>query len=355
MYNHHHGNGNDRLVHLAKDGPREVGVQGPDIETLVCQAAAATKAEREMGLWTAIKLYRKAVFWSALISTAIIMEGFDGVILGNLYAYPPFQEKFGEIQPDGTYQLTAAWQSGLSNGVLIGEILGLFLNGIITERIGYRYMTLTALALTAPFISIIFFAETLAQYAIGIIGTIFSWFMMRWFGRRALYLWGQVMLCLLLFTIGCTALAGRDNTVAQWAIGSLLLLYTFVYDSTIGPVCYSLVTELSSTRLRAKAVVLARNVYNVVGIATNIMTPRMLNPSAWDWGAKAAFFWAGSCFLCAIWTFLRLPEPKGRTYGELNELFEKKVPARKFKTTAVDIFSFDLSRGEEEGGKVVAG
>ncbi|KAH6643348.1 raffinose family of oligosaccharides transporter [Truncatella angustata] len=512
------------------------------MEALVREAAAATSAEHEMDLLTALKLYRKAVGWSVLLSTAIIMEGFDGVILGSLYAYPPFQRKFGEIQPDGAYQLTAAWQSGLSNGALVGEILGLFLNGIIAERIGYRYTMLGALVLVTAFIFVVFFSETLVQlfigeillgipwgvfqtltttyacevcpialraylttyvnlcwvlgqflasgvlramvsrtdewgyripfglqwmwtvpliigvsfapespwwlvrrgrvedaksvlvgltsklhdanfnadetismmvhtnelekavsksttyselfkgsvsfrrtglvcivwaiqtlcgstfmgystyfyqqagmavdvsftmtlvqYVMGTLGTIASWSLMRWFGRRSLYLWGQLIMFVLLLAIGCTALTGKSNDAAQWAIGTLLLLYTFVYDSSVGPVCYSLVAELSSTRLRAKTVVLARNVYNVVGIATNFITPRMLNPSAWDWGAKAGFFWAGSCLFCAIWTFFCLPEPKDRTYAELNALFEQKVSARKFQYTDVDLFSFTSS------------
>jgi MFS transporter, SP family, general alpha glucoside:H+ symporter len=192
------------------------------------------------------------------------------------------------------------------------------------------------------------FTLSLVQYAIGAIGTIFSWFLIQRFGRRTLYLLGQLIMFILLLAIGCTALAGRENVAAQWAIGSLLILYTFIYDSTVGPVCYSLVTELSSTRLRIKAVVLARNVYNIVGIVTNIITPRMLNPSAWNWGAKAAFFWAGSCLLCAVWTFFRLPEPKNRTYAELNLLFEQRVSARMFKSTTVNTFSMGLSDKRED-------
>ncbi len=47
-----------------------------------------------------------------------------------------------------------------------------------------------------------------------------------------------------------------------WATGALLLILTFCYDITVGPVCYSLVAELPSTRLRIKSVVLSRNVYN---------------------------------------------------------------------------------------------
>lgn len=84
----------------------------------------------------------------------------------------------------------------------------------------------------------------------------------------------------------------------------------------------------------------------------------MLNPSAWNWGNYAGFFWvsfdtisqlllsthnvilqAGSCFLCFIYTYFRVPEPAGRTFAELDLLFEQKVSARKFATTDVDVFA----------------
>ncbi|KAM6507047.1 hypothetical protein FALCPG4_018437 [Fusarium falciforme] len=47
-------------------------------------AHAAGEAERDL------KLYPKAVGWSILLSTVIIMEGFDTVLIGILYANPPF-------------------------------------------------------------------------------------------------------------------------------------------------------------------------------------------------------------------------------------------------------------------------
>jgi SP family general alpha glucoside:H+ symporter-like MFS transporter len=64
----------------------------------------------------------------------------------------------------------------------------------------------------------------------------------------------------------------------------------------------------------------------------------MLNPGAWDWGNFAGFFWAGSCGLCVIYVFFRVPEPAGRTFAELDILFESKVSARKFASTKVDAF-----------------
>jgi SP family general alpha glucoside:H+ symporter-like MFS transporter len=139
--------------------------------------------------------------------------------------------------------------------------------------------------------------------------------------------------------IGFTSIA--HSTGAQWAIGSMLLVFTFTYDLTVGPVCYSLVAEISSTRLRAKTIVLARNVYNVGGIVSNIITNYQLTKTAWNWGAKSGFFWAGSCALFVTWMYFRLPEPKDRTYGELDVLFERKVPARKFARTKVDPYRGD--------------
>lgn len=64
----------------------------------------------------------------------------------------------------------------------------------------------------------------------------------------------------------------------------------------------------------------------------------MLNPGAWDWGNYTGFFWGGICFLCIIYTYFRVPEPRGRSFAELDLLFERKVSARKFSSTHVDVF-----------------
>lgn len=61
---------------------------------------------------------------------------------------------------------------------------------------------------------------------------------------------------------------------------------------------------------------------------------------AWNWGAKAGLFYAGTNLLCNIWCWFRLPETKDRTFGEVDLLFDNKVPARKFKHTKVDRKSF---------------
>ena len=153
----------------------------------------------------------------------------------------------------------------------------------------------------------------IGQSAMGAVGTIGSWFLMPHIGRRTLYLWGQVIMLLILVIIGCLSIPTPITSGLGYGSGALILVYTFVYDITVGPVCYSLVAEIPSTRLRIKTVVLARNLYNLGGIFVNIVQPRMLNPTAWNWAGKTAFFWAGFCLLSIVWTYFRLPEPKGLT------------------------------------------
>ena len=130
-------------------------------------AAKAAKSEQSMTLMEGIRTYPKAVGWSVLLSTCIVMEGFDLVLIGSLFALPSFQERYGTQLPDGSFQISAAWQSGLNNGASIGEILGLLFVGIIVERFGYKRTMIGALAMVTCFIFLLFFAQNLPMLLVG--------------------------------------------------------------------------------------------------------------------------------------------------------------------------------------------
>jgi MFS transporter, SP family, general alpha glucoside:H+ symporter len=522
----------------------------PDLAQLTSDAKAATQAEHTMTILEGLRLYPKAVGWSILLSLAIVMEGYDTILLGQFFALPEFKKHYGEPARDGDYEVSTAWQSGLTNGAQVGEILGLFLNGIIAEKYGYRICMMCSLVAMVCFIFLAFFAvnvkmleaaeilcgipwgvfqtltttyaaevmpvalraylttyvnlcwitgqligsgilrgfinnstqwsyripfaiqwfwalplligiyfapespwwlvrhgrleetrrsllrltskgnvhfnidETIAmmrhtheveksmsrgdsyldcfkgvelrrteiacmswiiqvfcgsplfiysayffvqaglptnkafdvtigQYALGFIATVSAWGMIGVCGRRTLYLWGQVGMLILLVVIGCLGTQPLTSSIS-WATASLLLVFTFIYDLTVGPVCYSLVPEIPSTRLRVKTVVLARVAYNIAFLIANILMPKMLNPTAWNWKGKTGFLWAGTSFLCIVWTYFRLPEPKGLTYCELDILFEHRAEARKFRRFQVILEAsgyFCVTSSEEDGGR----
>ncbi|KAJ9499733.1 hypothetical protein LTR99_000361 [Exophiala xenobiotica] len=182
------------------------------------------------------------------------------------------------------------------------------------------------------------FNLAVGMYAGAICAGILSWIGMRKIGRRALYLAGLALSLIILIATGIVGTLPETDSMS-WGLGSMLIVLTFVYDFTVGPVCYVLVAEIPSTRLRVKTVVLARVAYNITSIITNIITPRMLNPSAWDWKGKSSLLFAGTTLICLVWCWFRLPEPFGLTYMELDILFEKKAQARKFKEFQVNLAS----------------
>lgn len=208
---------------------------------------------------------------------------------------------------------------------------------------------------------------TMGSHAINTGGTFIAWILIGMgIGRRALYFWGCAWMCMVLLIIGGISLIG--NKASSLAIGIILLTWQVAYQFTVGTVCYSLVAEIPSRRLAIKSINLGRGCYNIIGVITNSYHPYMLNPTAWNWGGKTAFYWGGTCMLCMIWIYFRLPEPvsasllcssyyllltapkKGLTFYELNARFEAKIPARKFQTTEIDVWAKD----EKNMGAAVA-
>ncbi len=116
----------------------------------------------------------------------------------------------------------------------------------------------------------------------------------------------------------------------------LTLVWTFIFQLSVGQMGWSVPAEVGSTRLRQKTVCLARNAYYIVSVISQVLQPYFMNPTAWNLKGYTGFFWAGTALITLVWAIFRLPETKNRPYEELDLLFAQRVPARKFKTTQVD-------------------
>ncbi|KAK0371609.1 maltose permease MAL31 [Colletotrichum paranaense] len=524
-----------------KEEPLEIGQleHAPTGDYAIKDLAMAKQAaddEHKLGFMEAIRRYPKAAMWSVLVSAAIIMEGYDIVLISSFFAQPAFKRHYGEYLPSkGTYEITASWQNGLSNAVSVGTIIGAFANGYFTHRFGYRKVLLASLASIVAFIFISFFSPNLpvllvGQFLCGIpwgvfattapayasevcpmalrgyltvfvnlcwalgqlisagvqagfsdgsnqwsyrvpfaiqwvwplplfavlwfapespwhfvrlgdyeqaeksvlrlgsaseavnskqkvammihtneieqqmdegtsyldcfrgvdlrrteiacmafaaqpfcgsamggtptyffvqaglpesisfrmsvgglgiasVGTIVSWGLLGRFGRRTLYLWGLGALALILLVVGAISAGAPNSDGANYAQAGMMLGWLGVYYLTVGPICYAIISEVSSTRLRNKSVCLSRIAYYIAQIVCNVINPYMLNPTAGDWRGKTGFFWGGCAFVFFIWTFFRLPETKDKTFEELDILFARRVKASKFASYRVDAYA----------------
>jgi SP family general alpha glucoside:H+ symporter-like MFS transporter len=150
---------NSSVVAVDPEQQRKMSFAFADNAQMTADANKATQAEQKMTLMEGIRLYPKAVAWSVLLSAAIIMEGFDKVLIANLLAVPAFKQRFGSQIADGSYEVTAAWQAGLTNGAYVGEMLGLMINGIIADRLGYKKTMIGALFFVNLAIFVVFFSQ----------------------------------------------------------------------------------------------------------------------------------------------------------------------------------------------------
>ncbi|KAI0131396.1 putative maltose permease [Daldinia grandis] len=172
---------------------------------------------------------------------------------------------------------------------------------------------------------------------VGWVCTVLSWFLIARFGRRRIFNIGLSVLIVLMFVIGILdSIPGRPSGVA-WAESSLMLIWNGAYDLSVGPITFVILGECSATRVRSKTIAVATAIQAVFGIAMTVAIPYMINPAEANMQGKLGYFFGGLGIICLIWSYFRIPETKGRTYEELDILFDRKVPARQFKGYQVDI------------------
>ena len=152
----------------------------------------------------------------------------------------------------------------------------------------------------------------------------------------------MILMTVILFVIGFLDF-GRNSTAVVWAQASLMDIWTFIYQTTVGPICFVIISEISATRLRGRTIAIATAVQAAANIVFTVVLPYMLNPDEGDWRGKAGFLFGAISLACYVWCFFRLPESKNRTFEELDILFERKVPPREFK-------KYDLLASESEHG-----
>jgi hypothetical protein len=165
------------------------------------------RSHAQMGVREAVRAYPSAIFWSLAVSTCVIMEGFDSILVPSFYAFPTFQRKCqssdtnlhrlwlltqhtdGDYvgvtqQTQSGYQLSATWmavvrhdcvcihiakltpfQIGTASGS--GAVFGTLLNGVLVDRYGQKRVLIGALCSLSCFIFMTVFAPNIGVLAVG--------------------------------------------------------------------------------------------------------------------------------------------------------------------------------------------
>ncbi|KAG5771594.1 hypothetical protein H9Q72_001900 [Fusarium xylarioides] len=182
------------------------------------------------------------------------------------------------------------------------------------------------------------FAMGLITSALQTVFVMLSWILTSYFGRRSIYLWGSLGNTVLLVALGIAATVGDvKSTVNSNTQAALGLIVSVLFTLGPAPASWVIIGETSAIRLRPLTTGVGRGCYYLVNIPCIFLSSWMLNPTGANLGGKCGYVWAGTGFVCLVMAYIWLPEMKNRSYREIDILFKRKVQARKWKKTVIDV------------------
>ncbi|KAF9017776.1 general substrate transporter [Hymenopellis radicata] len=151
-------------------------------------------------------------------------------------------------------------------------------------------------------------------------------------GRRPLVLLGSSVMLFSMLTVG--GVASVTNSKPSGPRGRLTLgavfMWILIYSFTWSPMPWTIASEVSSNRLREKTLASAAWSGFGVGLISNLVVPYIQDTGYGNLQGQIAYLWGGFSVVALFFCFFFVPELKGRSLEDLDELFYNKVPTRKF-------------------------
>lgn len=98
---------------------------------------------------------------------------------------------------------------------------------------------------------------------------------------------------------------------------------------TTGP-AMAIAGEVSQSRLRAESQSIGFAFNYFYSCVWNVVVPYMFNTDEGNLGGKMGWIFLATSAISFAIVYFCFPETKDRTYEEIDELFERKIPARHF-------------------------
>ncbi|KAM0229889.1 hypothetical protein ACHAPO_009611 [Fusarium lateritium] len=150
------------------------------------------------------------------------------------------------------------------------------------------------------------------------------------FGRRTFITISQTSVCAFLFIAGSLWWAGA--TTGHVATGTALLiiccLWSFMFQ-IVNLAYFVMSAEIPSALLRAKTTPVTFFAQSILGISFSYAVPPLLLKL----NIKACFVFAAFSVPVCVFMWLYVPETKGRSAAEIDELYESKIPAWRWSKT----------------------
>lgn len=122
------------------------------------ESVSSIDENEDLPFFQAVKRYPKVAAYCLALTTAILLWGYDLVIVSSVTGVPAFQKDFGQLY-NGEYIFPSTWLSlWLAFGPL-GSAIGSVMGGWLQDRIGRNYSLLIGSVMSAVAVAIIFISN----------------------------------------------------------------------------------------------------------------------------------------------------------------------------------------------------
>jgi MFS family permease len=188
----------------------------------------------------------------------------------------------------------------------------------------YATVFLTALGVGNPF------QLTIAASCCTLAGTLVAPLLVDRIGRRTIAIVGMSVLLVIDFIAGGLAFHA-DKPSFGLGIAALSFIFNAFWAASFYSLSVTLPTELPTARLRNMTTSYALAAAYTTAVITTFAVPQLVSADAANLGAKTYLVFGGCVVFILIFYYMFLPETAGRTFAEIDEMYEQKVPVRKWK------------------------
>ncbi|KGO63737.1 Major facilitator superfamily domain, general substrate transporter [Penicillium italicum] len=212
------------------------------------------------------------------------------------------------------------------------------ISGIILSTT-YTTVFLTALGVADPFtLTIISSCCTLA-------GTIAAPFVIDRAGRRPTAFVGMGILLVIDAVAGGLAF-DRGNNKATVGIAALSFVFNFFWAASFFSLSNLMPSEMATPKLRHHTMAYTVACAQTTAVITTLAVPQLTSADAANLGAKTYLIFAGCMAATIVFFYFFMPETRGRTFTEIDEMYAAKIPMWKWRSyeTSLDLRSHASKR-----------
>ncbi|WVW86933.1 hypothetical protein I302_108989 [Kwoniella bestiolae CBS 10118] len=168
-------------------------------------------------------------------------------------------------------------------------------------------------------------------------------------GRRPLTYIGAALAVLfsaLIAAIGSDPSSSTDAVKSNVVVASVMLL-NGVCKFGVSSQCYLVASEIGGTQMRKKMLAWATFNDVIFAFIVTFCIPYLQDGPAIQLGAEVGYIFMGAAIIAFFWSIFFLPELRGRSLEEVDELFERKLWAWQFNKAESRGLGAEIARIEE--------